>query len=376
MTRPAYINRRTVVTGLLSAPAVALLPSAGRAQDSEPLKVHAARKGLVYGAAVQTAYLENRRFADAFSTECAMLVPEWQMKWGAIEKQRGERDYSGADKLVAFAEENGLGVRGHTAVWANNMPEWARSAIKGPDGQEILDKHTRAVIDHFKGRLAHWDVVNEAIEPGNGRPDGLRSSVLLGALGPGYIGHAFDVAANTDPAATRYYNDTGCWAATAEHEARRRATLGLLSELKADGVPVQGLGMQAHLEADTVPFDPKVFRAFLKEVADLGLEIMVTELDVNDRYVSGDLPIEQRDARVAEMTQRYLDTVLDEPAVTGVMTWGISDRHTWLNNDNRWARKDGRTNRCLPLDTALRRKPMWQAMADAFDAAPERRPAT
>ncbi|MGE0231391.1 MAG: endo-1,4-beta-xylanase [Flavobacteriaceae bacterium] len=371
--RACGLSRRSLMAGGSAAAALAFMPDAGFAQDDLPLKARAARKGLVFGAAVQKGQLsKNRRFADAVLRECAILTPEWEMKWGAIERDRGTRDYAGADFIVDYALRHGLHARGHTAVWANNLPAWAQDALKDADAQQILDAHTVTVIDHFRGRVAQWDVVNEAVEPKEGRMDGLRNSILMRQLGRDFIAHAFHLAKETDPAAVRYYNDTGFWADTAEDELRRRAVLRLLEQLKRDGAPVQGLGMQAHLEADEVPFDQKTFRRFLADVASLGLEIMVTELDVNDRYVSGAEPLEVRDGKVADMTRRYLDALLDEPAVAGVVTWGLSDRYTWLNGDNRWARKDRRRNRCLPLDDAFRRKPMWYAMAAAFDGARDR----
>jgi endo-1,4-beta-xylanase len=374
-TRSLNMDRRSFVA---SAASLAVWPCTARAEPNgdEGLSLgdRASRKGLHFGAAVGSGQIEkDRRYTDAILADCTMLVPEWEMKWGAIEPTRYDRDYAAADYIVDFALENGLSVRGHTAVWANHLPEWSKAALLGPDAQEILDAHTSGVIEHFRNRLDQWDVVNEAVEPKEGRFDGLRNSILMRELGPEFIDHAFELSAEIDPRARRYYNDTGFWADTAEHELRRRATLRLLTRLKSDGVPIQGLGMQAHLEADAVAFDQTILRAFLKEVAALDLEIMVTELDVNDRYVPGSRSLDERDAKVADMTRRYLDTVLDEPATVGVIVWGLSDRYTWLNGKHRWAREDGRPNRCLPLDAGLRRKPMWHAIAAAFDGAPDRR---
>ena len=369
------VNRRELVAFLAGLPLMLQSGGTVAAAPSEKagLRARAAAKGLDYGCAVQFGLLQkDQALVAAIKNECSIVVPEFEMKWGSIEHVRGTRNYEQADGLVAFARANGLKVRGHTAAWANNLPPWAPDVLRSDEGARVFDSHLRDVFSHFKGQLAEWDVVNEAVQPRDRRPGGLRNSILFRAFGAGFIDKAFNVAAEIDSKALLFYNDAGLEYAGADIDMRRLSTLKLLERLKTSGVPVHGLGIESHLEAGGAAFDAKVFRTFLRDVADLGLKIRITELDINDRALDGD--IATRDRAVADMARRYLDATLDEKAVSGVLTWGLTDRYTWLNmGEHRWRRADKQPNRCLPLDADLQRKPFWFALAAAFDGAPDRR---
>lgn len=152
---------------------------------------------------------------------------------------------------------------------------------------------------------------------------------------------------------------------TPKDEAKRTAVLKLLERLRSQGTPVQALGIQAHLWGGETRFNPSQLRAFLKDVASLGLKILITELDVTDKHLPSDIHL--RDRLVAGIYQEYLSVVLDEPEVIAVITWGLSDRYTWLSQ--RQARRDGGAVRPLPLDANMRRKEAWKAIARAFKQA-------
>jgi endo-1,4-beta-xylanase len=152
-----------------------------------------------------------------------------------------------------------------------------------------------------------------------------------------------------------------------EQDDQRRAVLNLLTDLKSKDVPIHALGIQSHL-LTRYPFCATQFRQFLQEVADLGLKIMLTELDVTDSQLPADP--HSRDQAVADIYEEYLSVALDEPAVTAVTTWGLSDRASWLNKAA--PRADGLPVRPLPLDENMNRKAAWWAIARAFDAAPKR----
>ena len=166
------------------------------------------------------------------------------------------------------------------------------------------------------------------------------------------------------------YNDYGLEYDTPDQEQKRTAVLKFLEDQKSKGTPIHALGIQSHLdhlEKTEKKFSAKKFREFLKNVADLGLKIMLTELDVNDTKLPGDINL--RDRYVAAAYEDYLSVVLDEPAVIAVITFGLSDRYTWLTE---FPREDGQPVRPLPLDAQMKRKLAWQAMARAIDAAPQR----
>jgi endo-1,4-beta-xylanase len=133
-------------------------------------------------------------------------------------------------------------------------------------------------------------------------------------------------------------------------------------------VPVDAIGLQAHLRAFRDTFDEKQFSRFLADIRSLGFKIMVTELDVAD--IGGPVEIDKRDAEVASLTRRFLDVVFDSRICLGVLTWGISDRYSWLSEAaGGYAWPDGQLSRGLPLDENFKRKPMWHAMANAFAAS-------
>jgi endo-1,4-beta-xylanase len=179
---------------------------------------------------------------------------------------------------------------------------------------------------------------------------------------------AFHAAAEADPNALLVYNDWGVEFDTSYQDARRKSILKLLERLKSQGVPVDAFGMQSHVRYDT-NFNSKKLQNFLADVADLGLKILVTQMDVSDKNLPKD--VNTRDRMIAGVYEDFLSVVLAEPAVIAVITWGLSDKHTWLS----WnaPRQDGASVRPLPLDAQLNRKLAWNAIARAFDRAPKRR---
>lgn len=362
-------NRREALLGLAAVSATACLPGAAKA-DIDSLKVRAERKGLLFGCAVTSRELRSEpALRDAVLRDCNALVATNEMKWGVIEPARGRRVYAGADWLVDFATEHRLTMRGHTAVWHQNPPHWVPNALREPGGRLLLEEHVRAVVGRYRGRIAQWDVVNEAIFHKDRQPGALRNSPFLQAFGEGYIADAFRVAREADPTAKLYYNDFAFESSEVSHEERRRDVLPLLESLRRQNL-VDGIGLQAHLQVGD-PFDPKRYRRFLSDLAGIGLDIMLTEFDVADRRLDADTAT--RDRKVADYARTYLDVALDEPAVKGVLTWGLSDRNTWLNDDQ-WRRKDGMPARPLPYDNAMVRKPLWHAIANSLDTAPARKP--
>ncbi|RUR81858.1 endo-1,4-beta-xylanase [Chlorogloeopsis fritschii PCC 9212] len=336
--------------------------------ENTPLRNRAAAKGLIYGAATQTSILRSdTKFATRFAQECAMLVPENELKWKMLRPSLNSFDFTRSDWLANFASKNNMFFRGHTLVWHKSLPEWFKARVNSQNAEQIMLKHITTVVKHYAGKIHSWDVVNEAVFPEHGRADYLRNTPWLKFLGPNYIDFAFRVAAQADPKALLVYNDYGLEHSTPNDEAKRTAVLKLLERLKSKGTPVQALGIQAHLEGEA-PFNTKKLRAFLKDVADMGLKIMITELDVADNMLPKNVLV--RDRLIAGIYEDFLSVVLDEKAVIAVLTWGLSDRYTWLRD--RKSRKDSASVRPLPLNAHMERKLAWYAIARAFDKAPKR----
>ncbi len=337
------------------------------------LKERAAAKGLIYGSAVRyDDLISHPEYAKAFAQQCGILVPEWELKWSCGNKLLRPNphsfDFKPADWMAEFAKNNSMQFRGHTLVWHESLPQWFQSQVNSQNAQSFLAEHIRTVMGHYAGRVHSWDVVNEAIDLHDQRSDGLRKTPWLEFLGSDYIDIAFRLADQADSQALLVYNEFGVDYGTTKDEAKRNAVLKLLQHLKSQGTPIDALGIQAHLLGEGSNFNPQIFRNFLGNVASLGLKIMITEMDVIDKNLPKSSVV--RDRLVAAVYEDYLSVALDEPAVIAVITWGLSDRYTWLSEFE--PRSDGAAVRPLPLDSTLNLKLAWNAIARAIDGAPKR----
>jgi endo-1,4-beta-xylanase len=176
---------------------------------------------------------------------------------------------------------------------------------------------------------------------------------------------AFHAARAADPSALLVYNDWGCEQGAAQNDRFRAATLGFLDGLLARRVPVDALGLQGHLAAFGPRVDQRKLRAFLREIEARGLQILITELDVEDS--GGPSDAAARDRAVADEARRFLDVVLDSRATRSLLTWGLSDRY--LDPPDDWKLKlAGWKGRKLPYDRGLTRKPLWEAIAASLAA--------
>jgi len=326
-----------------------------------PLRQQAQAAGRLYGAAVDVTGIGDPAFAAAVATECGIITSENSLKWAALRPAADRFDFARGDTLRDFARANSLQFHGHTLVWHSSLPGWFSSTVTAANAERFLVEHISTVVGHYAGAMHSWDVVNEAVDPASGRTDGLRTSPWLQMLGPSYLDLAFRTAAAHDSQALLTYNEYGLestWSGS-----RRDATLRLLAGLIERGVPIHALGVQGHAGGTGwAQFDAAGFAAFLRDVARLGLRIFITELDVKDSTFPAD--VSSRDQAVAGIYRDYLAVALAEPAVEGVITWGLSDKYTWIATTT--PRSDGLAVRPLPLDANMGRKPAWDAIGAAF----------
>jgi endo-1,4-beta-xylanase len=331
----------------------------------------------LYGAAVDPALLDvdgvaAGTTADGYTrlvlNQAGILVAENAMKWAALRPTPQSFDFVQADRLMRFAALANQRVRGHNLCWHEAMPGWFAGYATKQNARQLLVEHIQTVAERYKGQIHSWDVVNEAIETKDGRPDGLRKSPWLDLMGPDYIEVAFRTAASADPGARLTYNDYGIELDTAEQSAKRGQMLMLLRRLKAREVPIHAVGVQSHLQANG-PEPGAGLIAFIRDVKKMGLDVYVTEMDVNTHSLEGG-PMVQ-DAAVARVYRDYLNMVLAEPNVPMALTWGITSAHSWLNQSRElWARRpDGARQRPLPFDDELKPTPAFTALRDAIDAA-------
>ncbi|MEB0107086.1 endo-1,4-beta-xylanase [Pseudomonas sp. MH9.3] len=320
-------NRRRFLTTTLQAMVLAplLRVRPALADDTfRPLRAVAAQHGLSFGFAVDPALLDtNPSYRDVVARQAGIVVPENALKWAQVHPAPDRYTFAPVDLILAFAQANHQRMRGHTLCWHRALPDWVTRTVTPANAKEVLTQHIAAVVGRYRGRIASWDVVNEAIQVDDGQAGGLRDAFWYRMLGPDYIDLAYEAAHRADPDAALCYNEYGLESDSPAGTRKRAAVLALLRTLKQRGVPVHALGIQSHLRAaDPHGFGPGL-AAFLRQVHDLGLSIYITELDVDDSHVTGDA--NQRDAIVAGTYKRYLDLVLGTGTVSAVLTWGVWD---------------------------------------------------
>lgn len=337
--------------------------SLGTAPFLAPLAAYAETAGtapIPYGCAVRTDELyDDPAYRKAILDYCQVIVGEGGLKWIDLRPDRDIFDFSQPDRQLAFAEEHGLEMRGHTLAWYGAMPDWTETISSAEEARKELVSHIRTVVGRYKGRIRSWDVCNEPIADNPTRDAPIRDSIWQRHIGRDYIELALRTTAEADPDAQLVINDYNFEQPTDESRARRKALLDLVRDLKARDVPLHAVGLQAHIHAD-MGLDRSGLTAFAAELDAMGLGVLVTELDVIDKSLPG--PEAERDAAVARLAGEFLAAIGAACRPQAVLTWGISDRFTWVPI---WfTRDDGLPNRPLPLDADYQPKPMMQVIQD------------
>jgi endo-1,4-beta-xylanase len=319
---------------------------------SRSLRAHARRHGLVFGSAVIIHNVQNDPdFAELISEQCGIVVPTGELKWIALRPAADRYDFSRPDFLLQFAQRKAMLMRGHTLCWHESVPAWIQTPENRPN----------------TGQLQSWDVVNEAILPKDGEPGGLRKSFWYEQIGPDYIDLAFRTARAADPHARLTYNDYGVEFDNDDNAERRRLILELLRGMQKRGVPLDAVGIQSHVKAAQPTTFGKGLADYIEAIRQMGLEVYLTEMDVNEDDIATDDPV-KRDAIIAQTYTDYLRVALANPAVKLVLTWDLSDRFTWRNNGPTHHRKQpNRPQRSLPFDRDYRPKDAFFAIRDSFD---------
>ena len=381
------MNRRQALSlsaaGLLAACETTAMGGVGM-PPGPSLNDLARAKGMRFGSAVAaggpgtgTTTLDDPRYSQVLAHECGLLVHENELKWYVLRPDVDTYDYARADRIMDFASAHGMDVRGHTLLWHHPrwFPGWIEThdygARPAAEAERLVVEHINAVIGRYGDRIKSWDVVNETVDADTGA---LRQTALSRHLGDQEIVDlAFHTARAAAPDAQLVYNDYMSW--EAGHEAHQTGVLRLLEGMKARGVPIDALGVQSHIGSgnsdDSVGFDTAReanWRRFMDEVTGMGLDIVISEFDVHDKNLPADIP--SRDQAVAELARRYLDLMFSYPQTKDVLAWGMVDSYSWLQGN--WPRADGIAKRPTPYDADYQPKPLRQAIADAFIAAPAR----
>lgn len=292
--------------------AAGVLSLAGSAEAATTLGASAAAKGRYFGTAVAANHLGESAYASTLDTEFTMVTPENEMKWDAVEGSRNSFNFASADQIVSHAQGKGMKLRGHTLVWHSQLPGWV-GGLGADDLRSAMNNHINQVMAHYKGKIYAWDVVNEAYQDGSS--GARRSSPFQDKLGNGFIEEAFRTARAADSGAKLCYNDYN----TDGQNAKSNAVYAMVKDFKQRGVPIDCVGFQSHFNSNSpVPSD---YQANLQRFADLGVDVQITELDIEG---SGS-------AQAASYT-KVVNACLAVSRCAGITVWGIPDKYSWRSS--------------------------------------------
>jgi endo-1,4-beta-xylanase len=376
----ARLSRSTqsrAVKGLLGIPALlAWAGASGGVVDQDcslpatdcTLAETARQAGVFVGAAIGSPGLPS--VEATISRDFNSITAENATKWGSLAPTVGNYDFGDADAIADFAGSTGVRLRGHTLLWRDQLPSDLESTVEAAADpaarlRELIDGHLSTVVPRYREVVSVWDVVNEPLYQFTGDLD---LNIFGRTLGETYIDEAFRRAHELDPEAQLVLNEFFFFYGLGTPlEGKARGFLDLVKRLLDRGVPVHGVGVQAHffgLEPGLFPLPTRAeFEGFLRALADLGVAVELTELDVSINYFRGDPdPL----ARQAEFYGEVVAACMAVPKCTAVTTWGIDDSRTWLDATppfNVLA-----PHRPLLFDASLEPKPAYFAVRDAVAA--------
>jgi endo-1,4-beta-xylanase len=356
------ISRRALLAAGVAVAAPNLAHAAPLPGD---LGAAAAASGLLFGASIGQEALDDPAYAELYRRQTRILTTDVALKFDWLRPAPDRFAFTDADAVVGFATVNGKPLRGHTLIWNDRAPDWLKR-LSGREVERVFDAHIDRVVERYAGRLYGWDVVNEPFWPIDGKPGGWRDGPWYAAMGPSYVERAFRRVRAIDKTARLALNEAQC---DNDHEwgrSIRPLLKALVDRLLDAGAPLDAVGLQSHLKPQW-PSDYPAFAGYVADFAQRGLDVSITEFDVDDSALPDD--VGQRDRAVAAVGARFLDAVLAVPQVDMVVAWQLSDRYSWYREIL------PRAPRPLPFDRDLRLKPLGAAMAAAFATAPRRVPA-
>jgi endo-1,4-beta-xylanase len=326
---------RALVAGAAGVVAVAtvtvMMPSANAAAST--LGAAAAQSGRYFGTAIAGGRLGDAAYTTIAGREFNMVTAENEMKIDATEPQRGQFTFSAGDQIYNWATQRGMKVRGHTLAWHGQQPGWMQS-LSGSTLRQAMIDHINGVMAHYRGKLAYWDVVNEAFNE-----DGSRRQSNLQGTGNDWIEVAFRTARAADPSVKLCYNDYNIENWT---YAKTQGVYNMIRDFKSRGVPIDCVGLQTHFTGGSSL--PGNFQTTLSSFAALGVDVALTEADVTNASTS----------QYAGLTQACMNV----PRCVGITVWGVRDSDSWRSSENP-----------LLFDGGGNKKPAYTSVLNALNAA-------
>ena len=369
---------------VLTTAALCLGLGAGGREQS--LREAAQGSGMLIGTAVRPAQLSEAAYASTLAREFNMLEPEDVLKWEVVHPEPQSFNFSQGDQLVDFAIRHGMKVRGHTLVWHQQNPKWLTEG-KYSSGElaQILEKHIKTVVGHYRGKVFAWDVVNEAFDEVHAGE--LRNTIWLNQPGIGlagsevassheprassaparselearsskqsysYIERCLRWAHEADPQALLFYNEAGAEVVNPKSDA----IYAMVSDFRQRSVPIDGVGFQMHIEH--LRSDVASISANIKRFTALGVQVQITEMDVALPVDPNGSPRPEDLQLQANIYREIATACLSHPGCTAIQTWGFTDKYSWIG----WHSKHAQ-GAALLFDRNYEAKPAYEALRDA-----------
>ncbi|KNY27824.1 non-reducing end alpha-L-arabinofuranosidase family hydrolase [Pseudobacteroides cellulosolvens] len=314
----------------------------------------AAAKGKMFGTCVNSQWFSNSTgstYANILKNEFGMVVAENEMKVDAIEPSQNNFNFTNGDKLVNYALSNNKKVRGHTLVWHAQLPGWMGNWSGSRDGLiSAMNNHITKTMEHFKGKIAEWDVVNEACDDSG---NGLRRSVWTNKIGNDFIDIAFQTARKADPNALLYYNDYNI----EDMDAKSNTAYNMIKSMKERGIPIDGVGFQCHFINGMSASQLNAIEQNIKRYAAIGVKVSITELDIRMNSSENQTTGFQTQAN---NYKSLMEIALRNDNVTTFMVWGFTDKYSWVPGTFPG------TGRALIYDDNFNPKPAYNALKEAL----------
>lgn len=293
-----------------------------------------------------------------------MITPP--LKWEHLRPTADRYEFAQADNEIAYATTHGLAVHGHNLCWNDSNPSWLGAVLTPQNARSYLASYIHTVVGRYRGKIDSWDVVNEPIWLWSKNPECLRTGTWLDLIGPEYIDLAFHTTRDADPSCLRTLNVNVCEEQSTNGDRVRTATLDLVKTLLKRGVPVQAVALESHVAG---PWKPgyMAFLDFLRALRDTGVEIYISELDVNDTSIAGSSA--QVESAVAETYCNYLKDVLSVASIKRVIFWSASDQFDWYSTLQQYRRPDNKGHHLGLTDVNFTPNPSYYSVREVLLAS-------